>query len=146
MCDDAERPLSLRQADQARADLYAIYDELDFIKPRPRRPSFRPWQPGAGDCRSGVAGLASRITALCRLPFAAGMSNKKLGKPSICTQPSDPQPPGAKACGVKMGRKPNLTHPQRREPIRSPDKLGDPVREIACRYNVSPSTISRLMA
>jgi hypothetical protein len=32
MSDDAERPLSLRQADQARADLYAIHDELDFIK------------------------------------------------------------------------------------------------------------------
>jgi hypothetical protein len=32
MTDDAERPLSLRQADQARADLYAIHDELDFIK------------------------------------------------------------------------------------------------------------------
>lgn len=27
-----ERPLSLRQADAARADFYAIHDELDFIK------------------------------------------------------------------------------------------------------------------
>jgi len=32
MSDDAERPLSLRQLDQARADLYAIHDELDFNK------------------------------------------------------------------------------------------------------------------
>jgi len=32
MSDDAERPLSLRQVDQARADLYAIHDEFDFIK------------------------------------------------------------------------------------------------------------------
>jgi hypothetical protein len=32
MSDDAERLLSLRQADQARADLYAIRDELDFVK------------------------------------------------------------------------------------------------------------------
>jgi hypothetical protein len=26
------RPLSLRQADQARADLYAIHDELEFLR------------------------------------------------------------------------------------------------------------------
>jgi hypothetical protein len=32
MSDDAERPLSLRQADAARADLYAMHDELDLIK------------------------------------------------------------------------------------------------------------------
>jgi phospholipase C len=31
MADDVERPLSRRQADEVRADLYAIHDELDFI-------------------------------------------------------------------------------------------------------------------
>jgi hypothetical protein len=30
--EEAEHRLSLRQADAARADLYAIHDELDFIK------------------------------------------------------------------------------------------------------------------
>jgi hypothetical protein len=37
MPDDAERPLSLRQADQARADLYAIHDELEFLRTQPAR-------------------------------------------------------------------------------------------------------------
>jgi hypothetical protein len=32
MTDGTEHRLSLRQADAARADLYAIHDELDFIK------------------------------------------------------------------------------------------------------------------
>jgi hypothetical protein len=32
MTDETRRRLSLRQADAARADLYAIHDELDFIK------------------------------------------------------------------------------------------------------------------
>jgi hypothetical protein len=32
MTDETGRRLSLRQADAARADLYAIHDELDFIK------------------------------------------------------------------------------------------------------------------
>ena len=32
MTEPSEHRLSLRQADAARADLYAIHDELDFIK------------------------------------------------------------------------------------------------------------------
>jgi hypothetical protein len=32
MTDEPEDRLTLRQADVARADLYAIHDELDFIK------------------------------------------------------------------------------------------------------------------
>jgi hypothetical protein len=32
MFDDPSNDLALRQADQARGDLYAIQDELDFIK------------------------------------------------------------------------------------------------------------------
>jgi hypothetical protein len=32
MTEPSEDRLSLRQADAARADLYAIHDELDFIK------------------------------------------------------------------------------------------------------------------
>jgi hypothetical protein len=32
MSEETEYHLSLRQADAARADLYAIHDELDFIK------------------------------------------------------------------------------------------------------------------
>jgi DNA invertase Pin-like site-specific DNA recombinase len=50
----------------------------------------------------------------------------------------------AKARGVKMGRKPKLTDQQKREAIRRRDIEGEPVREIACSYNVSHSTISRL--
>jgi DNA invertase Pin-like site-specific DNA recombinase len=51
----------------------------------------------------------------------------------------------AKARGVKMGRKPKLTDHQKREAIRRRDIDGEPVREIARSYNVSHSTISRLM-
>jgi DNA invertase Pin-like site-specific DNA recombinase len=52
----------------------------------------------------------------------------------------------AKARGVKMGRKPKLTDHKKREAIRRRDIDGEPVREIARSYNVSPSTISRLTA
>src|SRR6516165_7093304 len=52
----------------------------------------------------------------------------------------------AKARGVKMGRKPRLTDHQKREAIRRRDIDGKPVREIARSYNVSHSTISRLIA
>jgi DNA invertase Pin-like site-specific DNA recombinase len=50
----------------------------------------------------------------------------------------------AKACGVKLGRKPKLTEHQKREAIRRRDRDGESVREIARSYNVSHSTISRL--
>ena len=50
----------------------------------------------------------------------------------------------AKARGVKLGRGPKLTKHQKREAIRRRDRVGEPVREIARSYNVSPSTISRL--
>ena len=50
----------------------------------------------------------------------------------------------AKARGVKLGRKPKLTEHQKREALRRRDIDGEPVREIARSYNVSPSTISRL--
>ena len=49
----------------------------------------------------------------------------------------------AVARGVKMGRKPKLTPRQRKEALKRRDQ-GDPVREIARRYNVHNSTISRL--
>jgi DNA invertase Pin-like site-specific DNA recombinase len=52
----------------------------------------------------------------------------------------------AKARGVKLGRQPKLTAHQKREAIRRRDELGEPVREIARSYNVSHSTISRLVA
>ena len=52
----------------------------------------------------------------------------------------------AKARGVKMGRKPKLTDHEKREAIRRRDIDGEPVREIARSYNVSHSTISRLIA
>jgi DNA invertase Pin-like site-specific DNA recombinase len=52
----------------------------------------------------------------------------------------------AKARGVKLGRKPKLTEHQKREAIRRRDRDGEPIREIARSYNVSHSTISRLMA
>jgi DNA invertase Pin-like site-specific DNA recombinase len=51
----------------------------------------------------------------------------------------------AKARGVKLGRKPKLTDHQNREAIRRRDRDGEPVREIPRSYNVSHSTISRLM-
>jgi DNA invertase Pin-like site-specific DNA recombinase len=50
----------------------------------------------------------------------------------------------AKARGVKLGRKPKLTEHQKQEALRRRDCDGEPVREIARRYNVSHSTISRL--
>jgi DNA invertase Pin-like site-specific DNA recombinase len=49
----------------------------------------------------------------------------------------------AKARGVKLGRKPKLTAHQKREAIKRRD-AGEPVREVARTFNVSPSTISRL--
>ena len=45
-----ERWLTLRQADQARGDLYAISDDLEFLKePVAQRHCqlVRPWSPGA---------------------------------------------------------------------------------------------------
>jgi DNA invertase Pin-like site-specific DNA recombinase len=51
----------------------------------------------------------------------------------------------AKARGVKMGRKPKLTDHQKREAIRRRDIDGETVRDIARSYNVSHSTISRLI-
>jgi len=51
----------------------------------------------------------------------------------------------AVARGVKMSRKPKLTPHQQREALRRREK-GEPMREIARSYNVSHSTISRLMA
>src|SRR5262245_23514245 len=52
----------------------------------------------------------------------------------------------AKARGIKLGRKPKLTEHQKREAIRRRDVDGETVREIARSYNVSHSTISRLVA
>jgi len=43
-----------------------------------------------------------------------------------------------------MGRKPKLTPHQQREAIKRRD-AGEPTREIARTYNVSHSTISRLI-
>src|SRR6201996_1692387 len=51
----------------------------------------------------------------------------------------------AKARGVKMGRKPKLTPHQRAEALRRRD-AGEPMRDIAKDFNVSHSTISRLVA
>jgi DNA invertase Pin-like site-specific DNA recombinase len=52
----------------------------------------------------------------------------------------------AKARGQSLGRKPKLTPHQKREAIRRRDEQGETVREIARSYNVSASTISRLVA
>ena len=51
----------------------------------------------------------------------------------------------AKAAGKSLGRKPKLTPHQKQEAIHRRDQ-GEAVREIARTYNVSPSTISRLIA
>jgi DNA invertase Pin-like site-specific DNA recombinase len=52
----------------------------------------------------------------------------------------------AKRRGVKLGRKPKLTPEQRREAIKRRDEGEKTRAEIARRYNVHPSTISRLTA
>src|SRR5262249_38504832 len=60
----------------------------------------------------------------------------------------EPTPPGradAKANGVKFGRKPKLTPHQQNE-ARMRIAAGETHRSIARSYNVSHSTISRLMA
>jgi len=49
----------------------------------------------------------------------------------------------AKAKGVKMGRKPKLTHHQRQEAM-ARREAGEALVDIARSYNVSHSTISRL--
>jgi DNA invertase Pin-like site-specific DNA recombinase len=51
----------------------------------------------------------------------------------------------AVARGQKMGRPFKPTDHQKREAIRRRDHDGEPVREIARSYNVSHSTISRLI-
>ncbi len=51
----------------------------------------------------------------------------------------------AAARGVKLGRRPKLTPHQVKEALRRPD-AGEALREIARSYNVSHSTISRLVA
>ena len=50
----------------------------------------------------------------------------------------------AKARGVKMGRPPKLTPHQRCEALRRRDRGSETLGAIACSYNVSPATISRL--
>ena len=50
----------------------------------------------------------------------------------------------AKARGVKLGRRPKLTVHQRREALQRRDK-GERLADIARSYNVSHSTISRLL-
>jgi DNA invertase Pin-like site-specific DNA recombinase len=51
----------------------------------------------------------------------------------------------AKARGVRMGRKPKLTPHQAKEALRR-RAAGEPMRDIAKSYDVSHSTISRLVA
>jgi DNA invertase Pin-like site-specific DNA recombinase len=51
----------------------------------------------------------------------------------------------AKARGVKMGRPPKMTPHQIKEALNRRDG-GEPMRDIARAYNVSHSTISRLVA
>jgi DNA invertase Pin-like site-specific DNA recombinase len=52
----------------------------------------------------------------------------------------------AKACGVKLGRKPKLTEHQKREAIRRHDRGDETLAEIGHSYNVSGWTIARLEA
>ena len=49
-----ERHLTLRQIDQARGDLYAISDDLEFLKAQIARPPTRAWL-----SQMGFIGLAS---------------------------------------------------------------------------------------
>lgn len=50
-----------------------------------------------------------------------------------------------KARGVKLSRKPKLTDHQKREAIRRREIDGEPVSGIASSYNISHSTVSRLV-
>jgi DNA invertase Pin-like site-specific DNA recombinase len=50
----------------------------------------------------------------------------------------------AVARGVKMGRKPKMTPHQMKEALRRRE-AGEPMRDIAKDFNVSHSTISRLI-
>ena len=52
----------------------------------------------------------------------------------------------AVARGVRLGPKPKLTAHQQREAIKRRDRGEETLREIASSYNVSHSTISRLIA
>jgi DNA invertase Pin-like site-specific DNA recombinase len=52
----------------------------------------------------------------------------------------------AKRRGIKLGRKPKLTPEQRRDAIKRREEGDETRAEIARRYNVHPSTISRLTA
>ncbi len=54
-----ERSLTLRQIDEARGDLYAISDDLDFLKAQIARLPTRAWL-----SRMGLLGLASIWTLL----------------------------------------------------------------------------------
>jgi IS30 family transposase len=47
---------------------------------------------------------------------------------------------------VRLGPKPKLTAHQQREAIKRRDRGEETLREIASSYNVSHSTISRLIA
>ena len=50
----------------------------------------------------------------------------------------------AKANGVKMGRKPKMIDPQKREAIKRRDHGDETLAEIDRSYNVSGRTIARL--
>jgi DNA invertase Pin-like site-specific DNA recombinase len=52
----------------------------------------------------------------------------------------------AKARGVKLGRKPKLTQHQRQEALARRERGAESLTDIARSYNVSHSTISRLVA
>jgi DNA invertase Pin-like site-specific DNA recombinase len=52
----------------------------------------------------------------------------------------------AVARGVKLGRPPKLTPHQQKEAIKRRDHSDETLADIARSYNVSPATISRLMA
>jgi hypothetical protein len=52
--NDPSYPLALRQADEARADFYAIQDDLDFIKSQLARQPDRAWL-----ARMGLLGFGS---------------------------------------------------------------------------------------
>jgi hypothetical protein len=47
--------------------------------------------------------------------------------------------------GVRLGRKPTLTHHQQREATKRRDRDGETLRSIGRSYNVSAATIARLI-
>jgi len=87
---------------------------------------------------------ADTTTAHGRLMLTVLAGLAEFERELICARTSEGRA-RAKANGVKLGRKFKLTPHQRKEALARRDR-GESMMDIACSYNVSHSTISRLPA